>query len=83
WAHLIGEAVGAPVPPATETPEDWRVYVSELLGVPAPLRMTDGAHPQWRDWADGYDPADAVDRAVRATQQAVFPAHGLGGLLDL
>ncbi|HEX6919237.1 MAG TPA: acetoin utilization protein AcuC [Actinomycetes bacterium] len=83
WAHLVGEAVGHPVPPTTETPEDWRVYVTERLGVPAPQRMTDGATPRWRDWSEGYDPADAVDRAVRATQQAVFPAHGLGALLDL
>jgi acetoin utilization protein AcuC len=45
--------------------------------------MTDGAHPSWSDWADGFDPADAVDRAVLATQRAVFPANGLGGLLHL
>ena len=50
---------------------------------PTPARMTDGAHPAWADWADGYDPADAVDRAVLATQRAVFPANGLGGLLHL
>ena len=47
----------------------------------APQRMTDGATPTWAAWSDGYDPADAFDRAVLATQRAVFPAHGLGGLL--
>jgi acetoin utilization protein AcuC len=83
WSHLIGEAAGTPVAPETLVPEDWRVYVAERLGVPAPQRMTDGADPTWRDWSDGYDPADPVDRAIRATQRAVFPAHGLGGWLDL
>ena len=45
--------------------------------------MTDGATPTWASWSDGYDPADPLDRAVLATQRAVFPAHGLGGLLGL
>jgi acetoin utilization protein AcuC len=43
--------------------------------------MTDGASPRWSDWSDGYDPADALDRAVLATQRSVFPSHGLAGLL--
>ena len=25
----------------------------------------------------GYDPADWVDRAIRATRKAVFPFHGI------
>ena len=83
WSHLIAEAAGAPVPANTDVPADWRAYVEQRLGVPAPRRMTDGAEPQWQDWSTGYDPADAVDRAIRATQQAVFPAHGLGAGLDL
>jgi acetoin utilization protein AcuC len=45
--------------------------------------MTDGRTPSWTSWDDGYDPGDPVDRAVLATQRAVFPAHGLGGLLAL
>ena len=83
WSHLIAEAAGAPVPPESDVPPDWRAHVEKRLGVTAPRRMTDGAQPRWRDWSAGYDPADAVDRAVLATQQAVFPLHGLGGLLDL
>jgi acetoin utilization protein AcuC len=83
WSHLIAEAAGRPIDPTTETPEEWREHVSSRLGVRAPLRMTDGATPHWSHWADGYDPADALDRAVLATQRAVFPAHGLGGLLGL
>ena len=83
WSHLIAEAAGSPIDPATETPEDWRAYVAERVGAVAPQRMTDGATPTWTSWSDGYDPADAFDRAVLATQRAVFPAHGLGGLLGL
>jgi acetoin utilization protein AcuC len=83
WTHLLAEAVGAPVPPETLVPEGWRAYVAERYDLVAPVRMTDGATPAWRDWSEGYDPADAVDRAVLATRRAVFPANGLGGLLDL
>lgn len=83
WSHLIGEAAGAPVDPRTAVPDGWRDYVEERLGVPGPARMTDGAQPQWRDWSQGYDPADPIDQAVLATMQAVFPLHGLGGLLPL
>lgn len=81
WSHLIAEAAGSPVDPATDTPEEWRAYVAERVGAVAPLRMTDGATPTWTSWSDGYDPADAIDRTVLATQRAVFPVHGLGGLL--
>jgi acetoin utilization protein AcuC len=83
WTHLIGEAAGAPVDPLTDTPAEWREYVAARARAVAPTRMTDGATPTWKPWADGYDPADAVDRSVLATQRAVFPAHGLGGLLGL
>lgn len=79
WTHLVGVAAGAPVPPETEVPEDWRQIVYARTGsVLAPRRMTDGREPVWRDWHEsGYDPADRLDQAVRATRNAVFPAHGL------
>ncbi|MEU7937773.1 acetoin utilization protein AcuC [Microbispora bryophytorum] len=77
WTHLIAEALGRPVEPSTATPDTWRTYVGKRTGEVPPLTMTDGRHPQWRDISDGYDPADAVDRAVIATRKAVFPFHGL------
>jgi acetoin utilization protein AcuC len=83
WSHLIGIAAGAPVPPDTDVPGEWLAHVQQRLGVAGPKRMTDGADPQWQDWSSGFDPADPVDRAVRATQQAVFPAHGLALWLDM
>jgi acetoin utilization protein AcuC len=83
WSHLIGIAAGSPLAPGTEVPADWLAYVLQRLGVAGPLRMTEGVQPRWRDWSSGFDPGDPVDQAVRATQQAVFPAHGLAFVGDL
>lgn len=78
WTHLVGIAAGRPVDPQAETPEEWRHEVYARTRQLAPVRMTDGRVPSWRDWEEtGYDPADALDRAVVATRRAVFPAHGL------
>lgn len=77
WTHLLAEAAGAPIPPATETPDGWRDHVRISFGRLAPPRMTDGQAPSYEDWASGYDPADWLDRAVVATRKAVFPLHGL------
>ncbi|MGW7521435.1 acetoin utilization protein AcuC [Streptomyces sp. NPDC054796] len=78
WTHLVSIAAGAPVAPETEVPEAWRRMVYARTGSNvAPMRMTDGREPEWRGWEQGYDPADALDQAVRAARNAVFPAHGL------
>ena len=79
WTHLVAIAAGVPVPPETEVPESWRQSVYALTGNPvAPRRMTDGREVVCRKWGEtGYDPADPLDQAVRATRKAVFPAHGL------
>ncbi len=78
WTHLVGIAAGHPVDPQAATPESWRHEVYARTRQQAPLRMTDGRQPRWRDWDEwGYDPADALDRAVVATRRASFPALGL------
>lgn len=77
WAHLVGEVVGAPVPPATPTPQSWRAEASARCGVPAPDSMTDGQEPAPLSFDAGYDPRDRVDAAILATRNAVFPHHGL------
>ncbi|UNZ17930.1 acetoin utilization protein AcuC [Streptomyces sp. 891-h] len=78
WTHLVAIAAGAPVPRETEVPAEWRQEVYARTGsAGAPQRMTDGLEPRWREWGDGYDPADRLDQAVLATRRAVFPAHGL------
>ncbi|MBA2739871.1 MAG: acetoin utilization protein AcuC [Nocardioidaceae bacterium] len=77
WTHLLAIVSGQPLDPALAVPEQWRAYVSEVLGASAPERMTDGTEPSYRDWRDGFDPGSWLDRSVRATRSAVFPALGL------
>jgi acetoin utilization protein AcuC len=77
WTHLLAEAAGQPVDPATPTPADWREYTLARTGVAAPERMTEGAEPSFVPFEGGYDPDDRVDRAIMATRSAVFPSHGL------
>ena len=77
WSHLVGEMVGAPIPPETAVPEAWRSFVTDRLKVPTPGLMTDGAQPRLKHWEQGYDPADPIDAAVLRTRDAVYPWHGL------
>jgi acetoin utilization protein AcuC len=67
WTHLLAEMSGPALDPDTETPASWREHVAGRHGRAAPLTMTDGVLPRWRDWAEGHDPADPLDRAVLAT----------------
>ncbi|MGW3952548.1 acetoin utilization protein AcuC [Streptomyces sp. NPDC004752] len=78
WTHLVGIAAGRPVAPETVIPEGWRQHVYARTRQLGPMRMTDGRWPvSWADWESGYDPADRLDQAVRATRGAVFPLRGL------
>lgn len=80
WGHLLAIVAGHPVDPEAATPEAWRAHVVEQLDRQAPLRMTDGRHPAWRDWRGGYDPDTWLDRAINATRLEVFPLHGMDPL---
>jgi len=77
WTHLLAEAAGRPLDPGLATPGVWREYVRKRTDARAPERMTDGEPASFAPFATGYDPADAVDRAIMATRNAVFPLHGL------
>ncbi len=77
WTHLLAEAAGQPIDPATPTPAPWREYVARRTGLPAPEQMTDGASAGFVPFEFGYYPADPVDRAIMATREAVFPLNGL------
>jgi acetoin utilization protein AcuC len=77
WTHLLAEAAGRPVDPATPTPQPWRDYVSRRTGRGAPELMTEGSEPGYRPYESGTHPADPVDRAIAATRRAIFPEHGL------
>jgi acetoin utilization protein AcuC len=39
--------------------------------------MTDGEPATYTPFSAGQDPASPIDRAITATQTAVFPEHGL------
>lgn len=77
WTHLLAEAAGRPVDPAAQTPVPWRRFAAERTGEPAPETMTDGAPASFVPFSAGHDPGRAVDRAIMATRNAVFPLHGL------
>ena len=77
WTHLLFEAAGRPLDPATATPQSWREYVSCVTGQTAPEQMTEGAFGVFASFEGGHDPACAVDRAIMAARKAVFPLHGL------
>jgi acetoin utilization protein AcuC len=77
WSHLLAIVAGRPLDPTTPVPQGWRDHVLTRLGRAAPLRMTDGRSPVYRDWRKGYDPDTWLDRAVHATRTAVFPLHGM------
>ena len=62
WSHLLGVVSGTRWTPETRTPEAWRDYVREQLGVDRPAAMTDGRRPGFRDWREGYDPDTWLDR---------------------
>nr|WP_246060522.1 MULTISPECIES: acetoin utilization protein AcuC [Nocardioides] len=81
WTHLLAIVAGAPLDPATATPQAWRDHVEAVLGATAPEVMTDGVSPSWRAWEDGYDPDSWLDRMVQATRTAAFPYHGLDPVL--
>ena len=77
WTHLLAEASGEPIDPATPTPALWREYVDWVGAERAPELMTEGGSGAFPSFEAGYDPADPVDQAIMATRNAVFPLHGL------
>jgi acetoin utilization protein AcuC len=82
WAHLVATAAHTPVPVTTPVPQEWRDHVQQVFGRPGPATMGDGRDTWWRSWEVGYDPGDAVDRAIMATRSKVFPLHGLDPWFD-
>jgi len=80
WTHLLAIVSGVPLDPATPTPAGWREHVQTRLGMTAPMRLTDGRDPAYRDWSEGFDPNTWLDRAINATRSEAFPWHGLDPL---
>ncbi|GGC09036.1 acetoin utilization protein AcuC [Cellulomonas carbonis] len=82
WTHLLAIAAHAPLDPATRVPDAWLDHVDHVTGQDAPTTMTDDEDPRPRPWADGYDPADDVDRVILAARRAVFDWYDLDPLYD-
>ncbi|WP_454041379.1 acetoin utilization protein AcuC [Cellulosimicrobium sp. Marseille-Q8652] len=80
WSAVVGEVVHAPVAADRELPAPWRELVADVAGHDAPPSF--GPDVTWRRWSAGFDPDDAVDRAVLATRRAVFPHLGLDPHFD-
>ena len=94
WTHLLAIATGEPLDPSTPTPPGWRELAAQRLqrgrdggrarvrllpgGPGIPSSLTDGASTVYRPWQPGD--GDAVDRAILATRQEVFPLLGLDPL---
>ena len=81
WTHLLAEAAGRPIDPATPTPGEWRAYTKQRTGRDAPEQMTEGLDGDYRPIEWGLEPGDPVDQAIIATQKAVFPSHGIAPLI--
>ncbi len=77
WAHLLAEAAGDPLDPATATPTAWQDLARVRTGVIPPDIMTERAPASFVPFSSGHDAADPIDRAIVATRNAVFPLHGL------
>jgi acetoin utilization protein AcuC len=76
WTHLLATATGDPVDGAT--PNSWREEAREKGRERAPTSLTDGTVPVVHPWEGGIgDPGSALDAAVVATREAVFPHWGL------
>ena len=60
WTHLLFEAAGRPLDPASATPRSWREYVSQATSQSAPETMTEGGQGHFDPltaFETGYHPA--------------------------
>jgi acetoin utilization protein AcuC len=76
WTHLLAEASGEPLDPATEIPQSWRDdVVARGLRARPPTHMTEGGYTGFAAW----DPftESRVDRAISRTRRASYPWFGL------
>ncbi len=76
WTHLLAEASGEPLDPATEIPQSWRDdVVARGLRARPPTHMTEGGYTGYSRWDSLGD--SRVDRAVLRARRAAFPYFGL------
>lgn len=88
WAQLIAVATGEPLDPAAALPPAFLEAAARaraehgLSPEPGILTYGDGRPVEARDWSLGFDPEDALDRAVQAARRVAFPEWGLDPFLD-
>ncbi|MGO1407534.1 MAG: acetoin utilization protein AcuC [Brachybacterium sp.] len=88
WAHLIAIATGEPIEATAPLPEVFLAAAEAaraehgLSPEPGIVTFGDGRPLAVRDWEQGFDPEDDLDRAVQAVRRAVFPDWGLDPFLD-
>ncbi|HEX7352392.1 acetoin utilization protein AcuC [Brachybacterium sp.] len=88
WAHLIAIATGEPIDAAAPLPQEFVAAADAaraahgLSPEPGINTFGDGRPLAVRDWEQGFDPADALDRAVQAARRVSFPEWGLDPFLD-
>ncbi len=76
WTHLLAEASGEQLDPATAIPQSWRDdVVARGLRARPPTHMTEGGYTGFSAW----DPLteSRVDRAIGRTRKASYPWFGL------
>jgi acetoin utilization protein AcuC len=77
WTHLLAVASGAPLDPATPTPDEWQALARKRRPrIDPPGSMTDGGQVSYEHWQPG-DTANPVDRSIAATRRFVYPLLGL------
>jgi acetoin utilization protein AcuC len=88
WTHLLAVATGEPIDPAAPLPAEFLEAAAlartehGLSPDPRILRVGDDRPLDVRDWEQGFDPEDPLDRAVQAARRAAFPEWGLDPFLD-
>ncbi len=78
WTHVLGVVTHNEVDCSVTTPQPWREFIHEYLDhtPPANLGDSNGA-AVFASWDSGFNPDDEVDRAIRATRNAVMPHFGV------
>ncbi|MGP9539465.1 acetoin utilization protein AcuC [Brachybacterium sp. AOP43-C2-M15] len=88
WAHLVAIATGEALDPSAPLPAGYVEAAEEaraahgLSPEPGILAFGESRPLQVRDWERGFDPEDALDRAVQAARRSAFPDWGLDPFLD-
>lgn len=88
WAHLIAITTGEAIDATAPLPEEYLAATDAarvahgLSPEPGLITFGDGRPLAVRDWEQGFDPEDGLDRAVQAARRVSFPEWGLDPFLD-